>query len=212
METVYRKFKGAPSLWHRAGGNGHGKLCRDPAAAAAQDLLFVGVIQIDQARGRHLAHVKVLSTGKIILLRRGEQHLQCGVAQGVVVQHRHGHGHADAIVGTQGGPSAGGQDVTVQLPVDGVLHKVVLCFRRLFTHHVHVGLKHDPGGTLVSRGSGLADQDIQLLVLLCLQPPFPGPAEQKLTDLLFVLAGAGDVADDTEKAKHRMVAKGLCGC
>ena len=200
-----RQRPGRPARGHRCGGRRRGEFHRLAAAAAAEDLLFIRVVQIDEIRGPDLADIKAARTGEVLLLGGGEQYLQLGVGQLWVGQSGHGKGHTDSVVCTQRGPSAGGDPIPLDLPLDGVAVKVVLYMGRLFTHHVHVGLKHDAGGSFIPGGRRLADENILGRILLHVQPVVLSPMKQIVADLTLTQAGARNLAQLMEIAEYRFL-------
>ena len=140
----------------------------DASSARHEDLSFILRVEIDEHVATHEPGLQAEGAGEAGLLVDGEEALQRTVLDIVAVEHGQFHGHADAVVGTEGG-AFGLQPLAVDIGLYGVVIEVDVHVDEFLAHHVHVALQHHLGTVLVARGGGLADEHIAGVVYLRFQ-------------------------------------------
>ena len=119
----------------------------------------------------------------------------------VRLQHRHGEGHARAVVRSQGG-SVRVDAVAVPQNRDGILGKIMIRSGIFLAHHIQVGLENDRGGTFIARGGILFNDQVVRLVLPDLQPPVLAEQADVIADRLLVFGAVWNPTQLPEQLEH----------
>ena len=105
------------------------------------------------------------------------------------LEQRHFHGHADAVVGTEGRTLCL-HPFAVHVGLYGIAGEVEADILVLLAHHVHVTLQHD-GLSVLHAGRGwLANDDVARFVATGVEVQPPTEVEQEVNHLLLMLRGA----------------------
>ena len=171
----------------------------DTAGATDDKLAPRLAVKVEQDVALHLSLGQVVSAIHARLLVLGDQTLDGTVLEGVVLHDCHDGGHAQAIVGAQGG-AASLDPLTVDVGLDGIGLEVVLRLGRLLGHHVHVGLHGDALAVLHAGSGGLTHHDVAGGVLEGLYADLLGKVEQELLHFLNMSRGTGNLCQRIEVA------------
>jgi hypothetical protein len=114
-----------------------------------------------------------------------------------VFQGRQGQGHADAVVGAQGGVF-GHQPAIPQHRLDGIVVEIVVGAGVLLADHVQMALQDDAGPVLATRAGGLVQDQIAGGIHPGLEMPVLGPGPQVVAQNPLVLGRTGDGAKGGE--------------
>ena len=173
------------------------------AGTGDKDFALVLRVEVDEVLARHEVVLHALGTGQAGLLVAGEDALQRTMLQTVVGQNGHLHGHANAIVGSQGG-TLGPHPFAIDVGLDGIAVEVELAVGILLAHHIHVALQDDGGLALHPRRSGFAYDDIAHLVATSLQAQLLPILEQEVYHPFLALGGARHLVHLCKALKHTL--------
>ncbi len=120
---------------------------------------------------------------------------------GRILQDREAHRHADAVVGTEGGP-VGRDPLAVHIGGDRVFQEIVGGIGGLLRDHVHVALQDHATAILIARRSGFAENHVAGLVLDDIHAVFLSPVQEIFDDFPFMLGGTGNLGQSIEVAPN----------
>ena len=174
-----------------------------PSASGAADGEHALVLRVDIQHPASLqaGHVNAHGPVHARLLVHGDDRLNGGMGQALVIQHRQCHSHGDAVVAAQRGP-LGIDKISVDGQIQPLTGHVLAAVRRFLAHHVHVTLQNHRLRPLVPGGGVLKDDDVVQRILLIPQAPLPGKLRQPVADGLGVARTAGNSAHLLKKVKY----------
>ena len=178
------------------------------AGAADGEVALLLAVEVEEELGLEAARLEAVGAREAGLLVNGDQGLEGAVGDVLAGQHRQGRGHADAVVGAEGG-ARGPEEVAVTQHLDGVLEEVVDRVLVLLADHVHMGLEQTVGRPSLPGGGRLADDDVADLVLLHLAAQGPGLIGHPGGGLGFVLGAPGDLRQLQEVGPERLRFEGF---
>ena len=149
----------------------------DTTGAADAVFAFVLVVKIEQYLALQPVPAEAGGAGEARLLVDGDQGLQGRVFERAVLKDGQDGGHADAVVGAEGG-AVSSEPLAVQHRLDGVFQEVELLVAVLLTDHIHVGLQAHHGALLVALAGWFAHQHVAELVTLGLQTVLLAPLDK----------------------------------
>ena len=135
----------------------------DPAGAAHVNLtLFfgVGVDQDVRLQPVSLQAKRAVHSG---FFRHGQQHFQRAVNNVVVGQHRQCGGHADTVIGAQGG-AARFNPLAVDIRLNRIFSEVVNGIVVFLRHHIEVRLQHHRFTVFHTGSRAFTNQNVANLV------------------------------------------------
>jgi hypothetical protein len=123
------------------------------------------------------------------------------VGQGVVIQCSEDQGHADAVVGAQGGV-LGHQPAVAQGRADRVAGEIMGGAAVGLAHHIQVTLQHHARHVLMARAGRLADDQVAGLIHPGCQSAPMGPGLEGVPHGAFGLGRAWNAAQGGEVLPH----------
>ena len=159
------------------------------AGATHTEFAFVLGIEVDENIAFEHARLQTVGAGHAGLFVTGNQDLHGPMLHTLVFQDGQGQGHADAVVGTKGGP-VGRKPVPFHEGGDGIRQEVVFAVARLLRDHIHVALQDHAAAFLHSGGSGGTHDHVTGSILLCLDAVVFAPLKQVLNHFLLMLRGS----------------------
>ena len=111
---------------HRFPGHRQVEVHPEASAAAGYRMAFHRIVDVHQVMGPEITGVHILGPAKVFFLGGGQQHFQFRMGKGPVFQKGQSQRHPDAVIGPQGGPPSGGQDIPLQFQMEGerILSKI----------------------------------------------------------------------------------------
>ena len=171
------------------------------AGAADEDFAFVLRVKVEQVLAGHEAGLDARGTAQAGLFGAGEEAFDGAVLYAVVGEQGHLHGHADAVVGTEGG-ALGLHPVAVDVGLDGVVLEVEVQAGHLFADHVHVALHHGGLEVFIARRGRFADEHVARLVLQGLQAQLVAEVHEVGHHLFFLVRRAGYLVHLGKAVEH----------
>ena len=164
----------------------------DASGAADEEQSIVFRIQVQQDFAVQESRFEAESARQSGFFVHGEQAFDGTVFQIVRCQDGQFHGHADTVVGAQGGV-LGFEPAVFDMDFNRVGIEIVLRIPVLFADHVHVALQDHARTVFVAGRGRFADQDIACLVGLVFQLVFFCEIHQVGPDFVFFLGGSWDL-------------------
>lgn len=141
----------------------------DTAGAAHVDLAFFFRVGVDQDFGLKPVGLQAEGAVHADLFSHGQQHLQRAVNHAVIGQHRQRRGHADAVIGTQGGATCF-HPVAIDIGLNGIAGKIVVGVVILLRNHVQVRLQHHRNAFFHAAAGRFTQQNVAYSVALGVDP------------------------------------------
>ena len=171
-------------------------------AAHGEDALALGV-QVQELAALEVRGVQALGPQHADLLIGGDEDLQPGVGQTVVIQDGESHGHGDAVVPAQGG-ALGPDPVLIAAEVQALSRHVLSAAGDLLADHVQVALEDQGGGGLVAGGGLLHDDDVVVPVPAAGEAPGLGEVHAPVGHGAGIPGAVGEGAEGLKPVKNRL--------